>query len=120
MSVTTIKFKWVKELPIKQINKFEDRVVYNVAVFTREYTKATDAYPYLTGKLARSEMAKPIRGYNNTYSLLNGTDYDVYVWNMKDVNWTNKRTKPQWYFRQFRQSSEKIVNNAVSSALKEI
>ena len=50
MSVTTIKFKWVKELPIKQINKFEDRVVYNVAVFTREYTKGTDAYPYLREK----------------------------------------------------------------------
>lgn len=120
MSAVEIKFEWVKELPIKQINKFEDRVVYNVAVFTREYTKGTDAYPYLTGNLARSEMAKPIRGYNKTYSLLSGTGYDKYVWNMKNVNWTNKSTKPQWYFRQFRQSSGKIVKNAVSSALKEI
>lgn len=120
MSAIGISFEWVKELPVKQINKFEDRVVYNTAVFTREYTKGTDAYPYLTGKLARSEMTKPIRGYNKTYSLLSGTGYDVYVWNMKNVNWTNKSTKPQWYFRQFRQSSGKIVKNAVSSALKEI
>ena len=120
MTAVRIIYKWIKKLPITKINRYEDRVVYNVAVFTREYTKRTKAYPYLTGNLARAEMAQPIRGYNKTYSLLSGTGYDKYVWRMKDVNWTNKSTKPQWYYKQIHTAKKKILTNAVNAAKKEI
>ena len=42
-----IEIEFTKELPIEQIKQFEDRVVYNVALGTREETKGLRAYPYL-------------------------------------------------------------------------
>ena len=116
----TIEFKWIKPLPEKQINQFEDRVVYNCAVYTREFTKGTSAFPRLTGTLERAEIASPITGSNKTYGLSGGVDYAKYVWRMTDVNWTNKATKPQWYYTTFKNQAEKVVSQAVSAALKEI
>ena len=115
-----VEVKWVKDLPTKQINAFEDRVVYNCAVYTREYTKGTSAFPRLTGELERQEIASSIVGSNKEYGLTSGVDYARYVWKMKNVSWTNKSTKPQWYYTQFKNDGEKIVHQAVNSALKEI
>lgn len=115
-----ITVEWTKEFPKKKIFTFEDKVVYNTAVFTREYTKATNSYPYLTGKLAREEIKQPIGGSNKQYYLTNGTDYDVKVWHMTNVNWTNPNTKPQWYYNQFKASTTKIIKSAINAALKEI
>lgn len=115
-----IQFKWVKPLPTKQINAFEDRVVYNTALYTREYTKGTSAFPRLTGELERQEIAAPIVGSNKNYALTGGTDYAGYVWRMTGVNWSNKATQPQWYYTTFKNNAEKIVSQAISSALKEI
>lgn len=116
----TFQFKWVKEIPTKQINAFEDRVVYNTAVFTREYTKNSRAYPHLSGTLEEQEVAAPISGSNKNYGLEAGVDYAKYVWRMDDVHWTNQQTKPQWYYTQFKNDAEKIVSQAVTSAMKEI
>lgn len=115
-----ISFTWLKPLPVNKINQFEDKVVYNTAVYTREYTKGTSAFPRLTGELERQEIKAPIVGSNKSYGLISGVDYAKAVWKMTDVNWTNKATKPQWYYTQFRNSKEKIIRQAVSSALKEI
>ena len=115
-----VEFQWVKPLPIKEIEKFEDRVVYNAAVYTREYTKGTSAYPYLSGELSRQEAKAPIVGSNKQYGLTAGVDYAKYVWDMKGVKWTNNATKPQWYYTQFKNSAEVIVHQAVNTALKEI
>ena len=115
-----VTFQWIKPLPIKDIDRFEDRVVYDCALYTREYTKGTSAYPRLTGTLERTEMAAPIVGSNKTYGLVSGVNYAKYVWRMDGVNWTNKATKPKWYYTQFKNDKEKIIAQAVSSALKEI
>jgi hypothetical protein len=115
-----IEVKWIKEIPKKQIDNFTDRVVYDVAVLTREYTKGTSAFPRLTGELERQEIATPIVGSNKEYGLSAGVKYAGYVWKMKDVSWTNKSTKPQWYYTQFKNDAEKIVNQAVLTAKKEI
>lgn len=116
----TIEFKWIKPLPEKQINKYEDRVVYNCAVYTREFTKGTSSFPRLTGTLERAEIASPIIGSNKTYALTGGVEYTKYVWRMSGVNWTNPSTKPQWYYTNFKNHSEKIVSQAASAAVKEI
>lgn len=115
-----IEVKVIKGIPVQQIDKFEDRVVYNTALFTREYVKARNAYPYLTGKLARSEIASPITGSRKTYGLTSGVDYAKYVWAMKDVNWTNPSTKPQWYYTAFKEKGYSFITNAVMAAKKEI
>lgn len=115
-----IELKWLKDIPTQKINMFEDRVVYNVAILTRERVKNTDAYPYLSGELARQEIKQPIMGSNKQYAWLSGTDYAMYVWNMKNVNWTNKKTKPQWYYTQYKQEEKKILSQAENIAIKEI
>lgn len=111
----------VKELPVKQIKKFEDKVIYNVAVYTREYTKGANAFPYLTGRLQMSEVAAPIQGSGMEYSLTAGVDYAVRVWKYgENANWTNPSTQPQWYFSVFKKDGQTIVNQAFNTALKEI
>lgn len=115
-----VEIKILKDLPTKQLNHFEDRVIYNTAVLTREYTKTANAYPYLTGNLRRSEVSSPILGSNKSYGLQAGTNYAKAVWNMTNVSWTNKSTQPQWYYNILRRKGESIIQNAVSRALKEI
>ena len=115
-----VEIKVIKGLPTEQINKFEDRVVYNTAVITREYTKSRNVYPYRTGKLMRSEVASPVLGSNKKYSLTGGVDYAKYVWSMTNVKWTNPETKPQWYYSSFNEKGAVLVSNAVIRAMKEI
>ena len=109
-----------KDIPEKDIAKFEDRVVYYTAVLTREYTKSLNAYPYLSGELSRQEIASPITGKDAEYNLLAGTDYAKHVWKMNNANWTNKSTKPQWYKSVYRQKEKTIIDNAQKRAIKEI
>lgn len=115
-----ISIKILKDLPVKQIERFEDRVVYNTAKATRDFTSRSNAYPYRTGKLRSSESHAPIVGSNKEYGLVSGTNYAVYVWNMKNVNWTNPSTVPMWYYNQFRSKGALLVLNAVMKSLKEV
>lgn len=109
-----------KGIPVEQIEKFEDKVVYNTAITTREYTKSRKAYPYLTGKLQASEVAAPIIGIDKEYSLLSGVDYAVYVYGFKNANWTNPSTQPQWYYTNFNNKGAVLLLDAVMRAKKEI
>ena len=109
-----------KGIPVEQIEKFEDRVVYNAAITTREYTKSRKGYPYLTGKLQASEVAAPILGANKEYSLLSGVDYAVYVYAMEGVNWTNPSTQQHWYYTNFNNKGALLLLDAVMRAKKEI
>jgi hypothetical protein len=115
-----IKVDIIKDIPEKQVKSYEDRVVYNCAFITREYTKGMGAYPYRTGELARQEIASQITGSNAEYNLLSGTSYAKYVWNMTNVNWTNKSTRPQWYSNIYRKQQKTIQTTASDKALKEI
>ena len=114
------EIKIIKGIPTQQIDTFEDKVVYNTAVSTREYTKSRHNYPYLTGKLMRSEVAAPIVGSHKTYGLTAGVDYAVDVWGKTNVHWTNPNTKPQWYYRNFQLHGYGFLTEAVFKAKKEI
>lgn len=115
-----VEVRIIKGIPTQQINKFEDRVVYNTAVATREYTKGRNAYPYRTGELRRQEVASAITGSNKEYGLGAGVNYAKYVWKMTNANWTNPSTVPQWYYNMFRQKGALLLNNAVIRAKGEI
>lgn len=110
----------IKGIPEKQIEQFEDRVIYNVAVETREMTKGYNAFPYLTGTLMEQEIAAPITGSNKEYGLSAGVDYAMYVWKMTDVAWTNQQTQNQWYETIYIKNKSTIKQIATSIALKEI
>lgn len=116
-----IEIQILQDIPEEQIKLFEDRTIYNVAVFTREFTKGSSAFPYLSGELQRSEVALPIQDLGNkTYGLGAGVDYAKYVWGYNKANWTNPNTEPKWYASVFKNSNATIINNAVQTALKEV
>lgn len=116
-----IDIQILKELPVEQIKKFEDMTIYNIAAITREFTKSSNAYPYLTGELQKSEVALPIQQVDKmNYGLGAGIDYAKKVWNYKNANWTNPSTQPQWYASVLRNNYEVIISNAVQTALKEV
>ena len=110
----------IKDIPTKDITKFEDRVVYNAAMYTREYTKNLNAYPELTGELKKQEIKAPITGSNGSYELLDGTTYAKCVYKMKGVKWTNKSTIPQWYDNVYKKKQDLIMEKAKQAALKEL
>jgi len=115
-----IEVQIIKGLPTEKIAKFEDKVVYDVAVLTREYAKGSDAFPYLTGELMRSEVAAPIVSTDKGYGLTSGVDYATRVWNYTNAKWTNPATEPQWYYSIFNKNGSTILSDAVIRALKEI
>lgn len=115
-----VKVEIIKGIPEDKLDLFKDRVVYYTAVATREYTKSRNAYPYLTGELARQEIASSITGSDAEYNLLAGTDYAKKVYNFRNANWTNKQTIPSWYYNVYRQKGAGLTLNAVIRAIKEI
>lgn len=116
-----VEVQIIKDLPYKQMNDFEDKVVYNCAVETREISKNIGAFPYLTGELERQEIAAPIVGSNKEYGLSTGVDYASRVYMMgENTNWTNARTQAHWYYAVFSKYPNVITNNAQNKALKEI
>lgn len=115
-----IEVKIIKDIPVKQIEKFEDRVVYYTAFNTRNYVKTRYGYPYRTGNLRKSEIAAPIIGTNKEYGLLPGTKYAKKVYNWGNVNWTNKSTIPHWYHTAFRTKGYAFLTDSVIKALKEL
>lgn len=115
-----IDIEIIKGLPVEQINMFEDRTIYNVAVETREMAKGLRAFPYLSGELERTEIAEPITGSNKEYGLSAGVDYAKYVYNYDKARWTNPNTQDHWYHTIYDKYSASIVNNAKERALKEI
>ena len=114
-----VEISIIKGIPTEQIESFEDRVVYDVAVETREMTKGLRAYPYLSGELERTEIAEPVTGSNKEYSLGAGVDYAVHVYNLDNANWTNPSTEAHWYHTVFDKRKVTIVKEAVFKALKE-
>lgn len=115
-----IEVEIIKGIPAKQIQQFEDKVVYYSAMLTREYVKSRHGYPYLTGDLERNEIAAPITGGNKEYNLLTGVKYATQVYNFTNVHWTNPSTLPQWYYTAFRMRGNTLITNAVYRTLKEI
>lgn len=110
----------LKDIPVKEIEFFQDRVVYFSAVETREFTKMLGAYPHLSGTLEQEEVASQITGGNAEYNLLAGTNYAKYVWKMNDVKWTNPDTKPQWYYNIYKKYQKTISKIAENKAIREI
>lgn len=115
-----IQVEIIKGLPIEQIEEFEDKTIYNVAVETREFAKSSKAFPYLTGELERQEIAMQVMGNNKEYSLGAGIDYATYVYKLAKANWTNPSTQPQWYHSVFARNKEVIMAQSVANALRSL
>ena len=109
-----------KKLPVRQLNQFIDRTVYNTAVITLERTEPH--IPRLSGHMVGDTLARGVKGFNKSYTLgTDSTPYSSIVWNYpQNTNWTNKKSYSQWFMTEFRNSKEKIISQAVERALKVI
>lgn len=110
-----------RELPIKELDRYTDLVVYNVARITLDYTNSKQRFPYLTGELNRASMAEGVVSEGNkTYHLgASGVDYAPDVWEYpQKTNWTNPNTYAQWYLTEYQNEKEIITSLAVNNAMK--
>ena len=119
----SVDIKIVDNLPINELNKYIDLVVFGVARNTLDYTTAENRFPYLTGNLQRSAIAEGVKQEEQfTYYLgAAGADYAEYVWEFpQNTNWTNPNTYAQWYFKVFQNKKEVITQNAVDNAIRSV
>ena len=109
-----------KQLPVKELDNYVDKVVYNTARITLDYTNSKQRFPYRTGELKRASMAEGVVGEGNkTYHLgAQGVDYAPIVWNYpQSTNWTNPNTFAQWYVTEYKNEKETITQQAINNAL---
>ena len=109
---------WIKELPVREINGFENEVVYRTARMTLDFT--IPHIPYRTGDLNKSSLAFGVQGQDKVYSLGAGVPYAKYVWNFNQetTNWTNPRSYSQWFLTEFKNQKETILGNSVTASYK--
>lgn len=111
-----------RNLPIRELDGYIDKTVYNAARITLDYTNTKRRFPYLTGELNRASMAYGVVGTGNkTYELgaRAGVPYAKTVWEYpQSTNWTNPSTYAQWYMTEFKNDKEIIMHQAVNNALR--
>lgn len=115
-----VDVKFIKPIPEKQIDRFMDRTVHNVARITLD--SSVSHVPRLTGNMSRDLLGRGVVGGNAEYSLgyTSNADYAPFVYRMNGVRWTNVLSYSQWYHTYFKYNNAWITSNAVVRALKEI
>lgn len=112
-----------KDLPKEQIKNWEDKVVYEIARKTLDFTNTNHHFPYLTGELNRASMNEGVITISKgTYGLgAKGVEYAPKVWNYgTGTRWTNKNTIPQWYMGVFEKYKNEILQDAIKGADTEL
>lgn len=115
-----VEVKIVKDLPVKELSEYEDKVVFGIARATLDFTNSGRHFPYLTGALNRASMSEGVvKEADKNYHLgARGVDYAPKVWNYgAGTNWTNPSTYPQWYITEFNKDKNLIVQSAIRQAL---
>lgn len=110
----------VKDLPVKDINDYMDKVVFGIARATLDFTNTGHHFPYRTGELNRASMSEGVvkDSYGNYHLGARGVEYAPKVWNWgSGTNWTNPSTYPQWYLTEFQHDKNVIVDSAIKQVL---
>ncbi len=108
-----------RNLPIRELDRYIDYTVYNMARITLDFTNSKQRFPYLTGELNRAAMAEGVvaEGGKSYHLGASGVDYAPDVWEYpQSTNWTNPSTYAQWYMTEFKNEKELIVKRAVENA----
>ena len=118
----SVEIKIVKDLPVEQLKKWQDKVVFGMARATLDITNTSHYFPYRTGALNQGSMAMGVQGSNATYELgATGVSYAPRVWQFgENTNWTNPNTLPKWYISAFNKHKTEIVQLAVKNAESEL
>lgn len=109
-------------IPVRELDNYMDKVVYNVARVTLDYTNSKQRFPYLTGELNRAAMAEGVvsDGGKTYYLGARGVSYAPAVWKFpqKGTHWTNPNTFAQWYITEFKNEKELITRQAINNAIR--
>lgn len=119
MSSFGVDIQIVKDLPVDKIDRWEDKVVFEIARKTLDFTDSGSHFPYLTGTLNVASMNEGVVSEGNmTYHLgSRGVEYAPKVWSYgENTNWTNPSTIPQWYFGVFEKYKNEILQDAIVEA----
>ena len=114
-----VEIKIIKPLNVDGIDNFMDGIVYGATRITKDFTNSENRFPRRTGNLQITSMAQPIRKsgkYSYSLDVPYGVEYAGFVWQMKDVHWTNENTYPQWYETMFRNKKELIISSAINQS----
>ena len=117
----SVKVEIPRQLPVRELDNYVDRVVYNTARITLDFTNSKQRFPYRTGELNRGSMAEGVVGEGNkTYHLgAAGVDYAPIVWEYpQSTNWTNPNTFAKWYVTEYKNEQELITQQAISNSLR--
>lgn len=115
-----VEVKIVKDLPIKEIDNYMDKVVFGIARATLDFTNTGHHFPYRTGALNRASMSEGVvkDSFGNYHLGARGVEYAPKVWNWgSNTNWTNPQTYPQWYITEFQKDKNLIVQSSIRNAL---
>lgn len=118
----SVEVKIIKDLPVEQLKKWQDKVVYGMARVTLDITNSSHYFPYRTGALNQGSMAMGVQGANSEYGIgATGVSYAPRVWKFgANTNWTNPSTLPQWYVSAFSRHKTEIVQLAIKNAESEL
>ena len=119
MSKIKVEVEMLKDLPIKELNRYIDCTVYNIARETLDYSGKH--IPKLSGDLEEGIAGYGVQGSNKEYTLGDDiTDYSLYVWNypQKGTKWTNPESFSQWFIKSFKKYKDSIVSKAVENGKK--
>lgn len=121
----SVEVKIIKDLPVEQLRKWQDKVVYGMARQTLDFTNNKNYFPHLSGDLQRASMSAGVIDLGNmTYGLSYDEGvayYTKYVWKMGEgTHWTNDNTLPKWYVSAFSRHKTEIVQLAIKNAESEL
>lgn len=115
-----VKVEIPRNLPIKELDRYIDYTVYNMARITLDFTNSKKRFPYRHGDLSENAMAEGVvsEGGKSYHLGASGVDYAPIVWEypQKGTHWTNPDTYAQWYMTEFKNEKELIVKTAVENA----
>ena len=119
----SVSVKVTRDLPVGQLKKWQNKVVYGIARATLDFTDSKHHFPYRTGELNRASIAQGVvEEVPGTYYLgARGVNYAPRVWEYGDkTNWTNPNTLPQWYEGVFDRYKPEIIEVALKNAESEL
>lgn len=109
-SDVTIKFN---KNTIQKLYEANDKVVYAIARQTLDRVGEAEATAYKTGATQRSMFARGVQADSEGYYIGDFTSYAIYVYKLKKANWTNPRTRPQWFHTIWQEQGDLITENCI-------
>lgn len=96
------------ETIIDKLTQANDKLVYAIARRTLDQVGNLKATAYLTGETERSMYSHGVGQDDQGYYIGDFTRYASRVYKMKNANWTNKSTRPQWFHSVWKEYGELI------------